>query len=114
MTSNSEECRLPEEMGRIYDQLCQSYRAIDEMRAKLLGLLPFGTGVGLLVLTDGAAKIPPPEVALGIGLFGFVVTLGLFAYELHGIKKCASLIDAGRRMEESLRVNGQFLRRPQQ
>ncbi|CAH0272436.1 hypothetical protein SRABI26_03702 [Arthrobacter sp. Bi26] len=59
-------------------------------------------------------RAPRPEVALGIGFFGFVVTLGFFAYELHGIKKCAYLIDAGKRMEESLHVQGQFLRRPQE
>jgi hypothetical protein len=39
-------------------------------------------------------------------------TQALLAYELHGIKKCASLIDAGRLIERQLSVNGQFLRRP--
>jgi hypothetical protein len=42
-----------------YDQLCMSYRAIDDFRTKLLGFLPLVTGGGLLLLTgkaDGFAR----------------------------------------------------------
>ena len=47
------------------------------------------------------------------GSFGFVVTLGQFAFELYGIKKCCALIQAGKRMEESLNIkDGQFKKRP--
>jgi hypothetical protein len=50
-----------------YDQLCQSYRAIDDFRAKLLGFLPVVTGGGLLLLSrnvDGLAA----EIFLPVGL----------------------------------------------
>jgi hypothetical protein len=49
-----------------------------------------------------------------IGFFGFVITLGLFFYELYGIKKCTSLIRAGIDLEKNvLKVhNRQFATRP--
>ena len=96
----------------VYDQLCDSYRAIDDIRMKLLGLLPIATGAGILVLTTGGKSAPPRGLALPIGLFGLIVTIGLFSYELHGIKKCGYWIDAGRLIEERLGIYGQFLRRP--
>jgi hypothetical protein len=95
----------------VYQEICLSYRAIDDFRAKLLGLLPVvsGAGIGLLLGKDLDA---PKPLWLPIGLFGFVVTLGLFAYELYGMKKCGSLIDAGRRAEADMNVPGQFTNRP--
>jgi hypothetical protein len=48
-----------------------------------------------------------------LGISGFVVTLGLFFYELFGIKKCTYLIRAGKDLETKLNVrDGQFTRRP--
>lgn len=98
----------------IYQQLCESYRAIDESRTKLLSLLPLATGAGILVLSGGGKALPELGLSLPVGLFGIIATLGLFSYELHGIKKCAALIDAGQLIERRLEINGQFLRRPQE
>lgn len=48
-----------------------------------------------------------------IGAFGFVVTLGLFSFELYGIKKCTHLIRAGKDLEKELNISGgQFTKRP--
>ena len=97
-----------------YDQLCVSYRAIDDFRAKLLGFLPLVTGGGLLFLTgsaDGVAR----EFFFPVGIFGLVVTLGLLSYEIYGIAKCHALIKAGGDMEASLSLRtgqGQFQNRP--
>jgi len=103
---------------KMYEELCTSYRAIDDFRSKLLGFLPLvsGSGVFLLLndsLTDDAKrKVTLLSLAL-IGWFGFVVTIGLFFYEIYGIRKCHALIEAGRRLECSLGVqDGQFRRRP--
>jgi hypothetical protein len=96
-----------------YDQLCLSYRAIDDFRAKLLGFLPLVTGGGL-VLTTSQANIAD-EFYTPIGVFGLAVTLGLFFYEIFGIKKCHALISAGRALETSLELKegqGQFTSRP--
>lgn len=103
-----------DDLKATYQQVCESYRAIDEMRTKLLGLLPLATGAGILVLSGRNSAGPPAALAAGIGSFGILATLGLFSYELHSMKKCGALIDAGRLMEESLNINGQFRRRPQE
>ena len=48
-----------------------------------------------------------------MGRLGVVVTLGLMAYELFGIKKCHALIQSGKAIEQEMRSgNGQFTRRP--
>ena len=39
-----------EKLKTTYDQLCYSYRAIDDFRAKLLGFLPLATGTGIFLL----------------------------------------------------------------
>lgn len=102
---------------KAYEQLCESYRAIDDFRAKLLALLPIATGGGIFLLIGGKTK--GVDIGLSylpeIGLFGFVVTLGLFFFELHGILKCTRLIGAGANLEEALGINkkeGQFIDRP--
>src|SRR5215218_693889 len=59
-----------EDLPVFYEQLCQSYRAIDDFRSKLLGFLPFVTGAGVLTLLgplegEGRALLTPA------GAFGF-------------------------------------------
>jgi hypothetical protein len=102
-----------------YEQLCNSYRAIDDFRSKLLGFLPLVTGGGVILLASQAVE-EAQSFFLPAGLFGIAVTAGLLAYELFGIKKCASLLAAGEDLEkemglpngESGKPAGQFLRRP--
>ena len=77
----------------VYAQICTSYHAIDDFRAKLLALLPFATGAGIFLLLNKDAVTADTKVFLGpIGIFGFVITLGLFVYEIYGIRKCGALI----------------------
>src|SRR5262245_52742365 len=104
----------------VYQELCTSYRAIDDFRLKLLAFLPFATG-GIFVLVGDTGRIGIDAGKIGIveqhsfflGLFGFVFTLGLFSLELFGIKKCGALIDTGKQMEqEKLVISGQFTSRP--
>jgi hypothetical protein len=104
----------PDERVKIYDQLCNSYRAIDDFRAKLLGFLPLATGAGVfLLVTDQKKMESMQQIFRPIGAFGFVITLGLFFYELYGIKKCTHLIRAGKTLENDLGIrNGQFMQRP--
>ena len=104
--------RKDQNLRCVYNELCSSYRAIDDFRAKLLALLPLATGTGIFLLISkdfptGAEKFLEP-----IGLFGFAITLGLFAYEIHGIKKCDELIKAGKQIESLMNVNGQFISHP--
>jgi hypothetical protein len=102
----------------LYGRVCDSYLAVDDFRMKLLGLLPVATAGGVFVLLNSNAEqirdhdkaLTPP--LLVIGLFGALFTLGLFSYELFGIKKCHYLIAAGERLERNLHVRGQFRSRP--
>ncbi len=74
----------------VYQQLCSSYQEIDSFRAQLLGRLPKATGAGIFLLyaTNGNLSDDTKAFLPAIGLFRFVVTLGLFAYEIYGIRKC--------------------------
>lgn len=92
----------------VYEQLCISYHQIDDFRSKLLALLPFASAAGLFLLLRAAAK----PLLVPIGIFGSVVTLGLFSYEIYGIRKCGKLIGAGIKLEKDLGVVGQFRTRP--
>jgi hypothetical protein len=99
-------------LGTAYDQLCTSYHAIDDFRAKLLGFLPLVTGGGLILLT-GRPDHVRREFFGPVGLFGIAVTTGLLAYELYGIKKCRALINDGKALEEKMdQPHGQFSGRP--
>jgi hypothetical protein len=98
-----------ENLKAIYQQLCDSYRAIDDFRAKLLGFLPLVSGgVFLLTTSSDFAK----DFLGPIAIFGAAVTLGLLCYELYGIKKCHYLIAVGKQIETRLHLLGQFRGRP--
>ena len=96
-----------------YQEVCKSYQSITDTRLKLLGFLPIASGAGIYaVLGDGGSSIPP--FAWVAGLFGFLVTLGLFFYELRGLQRSAVLERIGRELELSLGLaNGQFSSQPE-
>jgi hypothetical protein len=111
----------PDYRESAYARLCESYHAIDDFRMKLLGLLPVATGTGVFLLLNSNMDLLDSakrqqhtleQFLTAIGAFGFLFTLGLFAYELFGIKKCHYLIQTGRRLEISLDLQGQFRSRP--
>ncbi len=110
MSDEKNEEPKDENLRVAYQQLCESYRAIDDFRAKLLGFLPLATG-GIFLL----GSINTPKESLGlIGVFGLVITVGLFCYEIYGIKKCHNLIAIGKKIERKLDINGQFINRPRE
>lgn len=94
----------------VYTEVSSNYRAIDDIRLRLLALLPLATGAGVLVLL-GAHSVSA-AIGVPVGVFGMVVTVSLYFYELHGVEKCAHFIDAGAKLEEDLKVRGSFVNRP--
>lgn len=114
MSSGSSNTPLPDDLRTVYTELCNSYRAIDDFRTKLLSFLPLVTGTGLFFFVTDKEKIEMAQPFFGpIGVFGFVITLGLFFYEFYGIKKCKYLIEAGIELEKELKIcDGQFTTRP--
>jgi len=106
----------------VYQQLCNSYRAIDDFRTKLLGLLPLATGTGIFLLVGDEDTVDLLiKYSAPVGAFGVAITLGLFCFELFGIKKCTQLIIDGSDIEKLISLDskknvakklGQFDRRP--
>jgi hypothetical protein len=60
-----------------YEQTRAYFHALEEIRFKLLALVPVVTGVAFAAIDPGVA--PPRGVILG--LFGFLATLGIVIYE---------------------------------
>jgi hypothetical protein len=104
----SEQGVAPENLRLAYQELCKSYQAIVDFRAKLLGFLPLASGAGFFALL-GQGKDPVPYYAWVAGLFGFAITLGLFFYELRGLQRASALEHTGRELEAALGLaNAQF------
>src|SRR5215467_1501287 len=110
----TDQAAVPAENVRLaYTELCKSYQAIADFRAKLLGFLPLASGAGVFALL-GNGKDPVPYYAWVAGLFGFAITLGLFFYELRGLQRSAALERTGKQLEASLGIGatGQFSAQP--
>ncbi len=112
MTSAVDEHAAPENVRLAYQELCKSYQAIVDFRAKLLGFLPLASGASFFALL-GNGKDPVPYYAWVAGLFGFSITLGLFFYELRGLQRSTVLERTGRELEAALGLAaGQFTVEP--
>jgi hypothetical protein len=86
----------------VYEQVCDAHNGIADFRAKLLALLPIASGTGIFLLLD--EKLQPEAMPhfLGIGIFGAVIALGLFIFELVGIHRCQTLRMYGSALEKKL------------
>lgn len=112
---NDQDDRQNANLNVAYQELCKSYHAIDDFRTKLLGFLPLATAGGIVLLLNnpkGLESLDAGTKALlaAVGAFGGLITLGLFAYELYGIKKCGELILRGKFMERSLLKNTEHIK----
>lgn len=116
-TAGRSTARPRDDYRELYTQVCESYRSIDDFRMKLLGLLPVATGAGVLALLSsgkvdlgatGSELEQIQQVLAAVAIFGVAITLGLFAYELHGIVKCGRLIKIGARIERDMGPSGRF------
>jgi len=108
-----------EDLRATYQQVCTSYHAIDDFRAKLLGFLPLVSAGALFGVLNGMKVDPVSGMFTGptllpLGIFGVVVTLGLFSYEIYGIKRCDALIRGGKSIERLLHVPVHFEGRPRE
>jgi hypothetical protein len=95
-----------------YDQVCASYRAIDDFRGKLLALWPIlgGAAGGVALL---AASRTNWSNLWAVGLFGFFVSLGVALYEWNQTLRCDQLKKVARRLEEDMDLEtAQFLTLP--
>jgi hypothetical protein len=93
-----------------YEELCKSYRAIDDFRAKLLGFLPLASGAGWITLVTSVHQ-PPKGLFILVGIVGAVITFGLWIFEARGAQRCRDLKRVAKNLEAYLGLNadlGQF------
>ena len=91
----------PESLLKAYAEICNSYRAIDDFRMKLLGFLPFASVAGVLLLSK---EIPSAQSKL-VGyacFFASVFTFSLFLYEIRGMLRSGGLIRRGKRIDRAV------------
>ncbi len=74
-----------EELKAFYQEVCTSHQGIADFRAKLLGFLPLASGTGIFLFLNLTSSTGTKQYLLPIGVFGFVVTLGLAFY---AIQRC--------------------------
>jgi len=66
-----------DDLKTAYQQVCEGYRAIDDMRTKLLGLLPLATGAGVLVLSGRGSTAYRPHRRLQPAMISFDRIIGV-------------------------------------
>lgn len=107
---------MPDERWiKTYEETCNSYHRIDDFRGKLLALLPTISGAGaFFLLHDSANSNFNPKHVTAAAIFGMLVSLGLYFYELRGIQRCIKLIKVAQDLEGSsgISVEGQFTQWP--
>ena len=111
-TLNEEEQKVQLEL---YKEICTSWRALVDVRFKLLGLVPTASIAIIIVLltsdTNGL-KLPPILISwtqTGIALFGLIVTYGLYVYDKRNTQFHNYLKNQGSRIEKILSADtGQF------
>lgn len=98
----------------LYTEICNSWRALVDVRFKLLGLVPSVSAALLTVLLVQKPGEGPGAVGgVVIGMFGLIVVTALAIYDQRNSQLHDELISRGRRLEEELGVLiGQFRGRP--
>jgi hypothetical protein len=102
-----------EDAKQLYDEVCVNVRTTDDISFKLLGFVPLVSGSGIVVLLNTSTITTNIGLSVFVGIFGAVVTFGLYRWELKNINLCHWLIRLGAELErERFHLNqGQFLMR---
>lgn len=90
-----------EGLKAVYEEICRAHDGIAEFRAKLLALLPIASGAGIFLLLNKDTW-QANEHFFAVGIFGALITVGLFLYELRGIQRCNALSNCGKSLEQEL------------
>lgn len=84
-------------------RICAAHDQVSDVRAKLLALRPITFRHRHIFFVSD--KKPADESLIHlfpVGIFGALITIGLFFYELRGIQKCRDLIACAKRLEKEL------------
>lgn len=99
----------------LYTEVAKAHQATIDFRQKLLAALPVlsGGGIGLLLANAAGENGLEPWMLSVLGLFGVLVSFGLFLYEIRNIQECKCLIERGAALEALAGApTGQFMFRP--
>jgi hypothetical protein len=99
----------------LYQQTCQSWRHLVDVRFKLLALVPSVAlaSLGLVLASDGRYDAVPVVLRLLFSAIGLASTLGLWLYDARNSELHDELISRARKIEEELGLHtGAFLGRP--
>ncbi len=94
-----------------YAEVCRSHAGITDFRAKLLALLPIasGAGIGLLIAREGGGvSRTGAGLLIALGIFGAVITAGLFLYELRQIDLCKQMRNHAAWIERQLAIDARL------
>lgn len=103
----------------LYAEVCRAHDSITNFRGKLLALVPSLSAVAF-TLFIGTGKHFDQRLLLPVGIFGVIVSLGLFFYELNGMVECHKLRRSGGELEREIQqstgnevMQGHFLNLPE-
>lgn len=96
----------------IYGEACSTWRALVDVRFKLLALVPFVSVAVLVVILPGTGSTERLKGLAGslIAAVGFIVTLGLVVYEVRNSQLHDDLVSRGRRIEAELGIQMEIFR----
>jgi hypothetical protein len=100
---------------KLYDQTCTTWRALIDVRFKLLALVPTASLISLATVI-GASSPGEPSAGRGRLLFsilGLIAVIGVRIYDIRNSGLHDELISRARKIEEELGIStGAFLGRP--
>jgi len=95
----------------IYKEICANIRTTDDISFKLLGIVPFGSGLSAGVLAlfekESLTMFFWPPIVLALSLLGAVVVFALLRWELRNSQKCNWLIDRAGQFERGVLSKGE-------
>ncbi len=93
----------------IYNAICTSYHALEDLRMRFLGFLPLASSAGIFYLVSTTNIQIANSAYIAIGIVGALITIGLYCYELRALQMSHELREVGASIETSaLHVVGQF------
>ncbi len=93
----------------IYNAVCASYHALEDLRMRFLGFLPLASSAGIFYLVSSTNIQIANSAYIAIGIVGAIITIGLYCYELRALQMSHELREVGADIETTaLHVMGQF------
>ncbi|MFC1823129.1 hypothetical protein ACFL9T_10600 [Thermodesulfobacteriota bacterium] len=95
-----------------YEQICNSYRQLTDVRFKLLAFVPAISGAAIAIISkDLSAFQTSPVPRLIVAILGFLVTLGIVFYDQRNSQLYNALVRRGKKLEEELCISSTFSQR---